>query len=154
MFAAADDIETKFSNMPKTWGQIWIGMKNKALSIFNPILNKVNQVANSEKFTQVTNGVINGLAGIASVATVVLDLLIGGAALVVDNWSWLAPIAVSYTHLRHYRPRIPQGAIYNRCPLHNLIQQAPRQLLGGLAAKPVQIRHHQEIQLEPWKGYA
>ena len=65
-------------------------MKNKALSIFNPILNKVNQVANSEKFTQVTNGVINGLAGIASVATVVLDLLIGGAALVVDNWSWLA----------------------------------------------------------------
>ena len=90
MFAAADDIETKFSNMPKTWGQIWIGMKNKALSIFNPILNKVNQVANSEKFTQVTNGVINGLAGIASVATVVLDLLIGGAALVVDNWSWLA----------------------------------------------------------------
>ena len=92
MFAAADDIETKFSNMPKTWGQIWIGMKNKALSIFNPILNKVNQVANSEKFTQVTNGVINGLAGIASVATVVLDLLIGGAALVVDNWSWLAPI--------------------------------------------------------------
>ena len=92
MFAAADDIETKFSNMPKTWGQIWIGMKNKALSIFNPILNKVNQVANSEKFTQVTNGVINGLAGIASVATVVLDLLISGAALVVDNWSWLAPI--------------------------------------------------------------
>lgn len=49
-------------------------------------------VANSRKFTQVTNGVINGLAGIASVATVVLDLLIGGAALVVDNWSWLAPI--------------------------------------------------------------
>ena len=44
------------------------------------------------KSSQVTNGVINGLAGIASVATVVLDLLIGGAALVVDNWSWLAPI--------------------------------------------------------------
>ena len=92
MFAAADDVNAKFSSMPMTWGQVWIGMKNKALSIFNPILNKVNQVANSEKFTQVTNGVINGLAGIASVATVVLDLLIGGAALVVDNWSWLAPI--------------------------------------------------------------
>ena len=92
MFAMADETNAKFDSMPKTWGQIWIGMKNKALSIFNPILNKVNQVANSEKFTQVTNGVINGLAGIASVATVVLDLLIGGAALVVDNWSWLAPI--------------------------------------------------------------
>lgn len=92
MLSAADEVDAQFQTMPRTWGQVWIGMKNKALSIFNPILNKVNQVANSEKFTQVTNGVINGLAGIASVATVVLDLLIGGAALVVDNWSWLAPI--------------------------------------------------------------
>ena len=92
MFAAADETNAKFESMPKTWAQICIRDRNKALSIFNPILNKVNQVANSEKFTQVTNGVINGLAGIASVATWVLDLLIGGAALVVDNWSWLSPI--------------------------------------------------------------
>lgn len=92
MFAAADDIETRFSNMPKTWAQIWTGMKNKALSIFAPILNKLNQIGNSERFTQVTDGIINGLTGIASVATWVLDLLISGAALVVDNWSWLSPI--------------------------------------------------------------
>lgn len=92
MFAAADDIEAKFSNMPKTWAQIWVGMKNKALSIFAPILTKINEIGNSQRFTQVTDGIINGLAGIASVATWVLDLLIGGAALVVDNWSWLSPI--------------------------------------------------------------
>ena len=92
MFAAADDIETKFSNMPKTWAQIWTSMQNKALSIFAPILTKINQIANSEKFTQVTDGIINGLAGVASIATVVLDLLISGASLVVDNWSWLSPI--------------------------------------------------------------
>ena len=92
MFAAADDIETKFSNMPKTWGQIWIGMKNKALSIFNPILNKINEIGNGAKFQTVTDGLINSLAGIAQIATVVLDLLIGGASLIVDNWSWLAPI--------------------------------------------------------------
>ena len=92
MFAAADDIETKFSNMPKTWGQIWIGMKNKALSIFAPILNRLNQIANSSKFEAVSNGVIGALAAIASVATVVLDLLINGASWVVDNWSWLSPV--------------------------------------------------------------
>lgn len=92
MFAAADDIETKFSNMPKTWAQIWVGMQNKALSIFAPILTKLNQIANSEQFTKVTDGIINGLAGIASVATVVLDLLINVASVVVDNWSWLSPI--------------------------------------------------------------
>ena len=92
MFAAADETNAKFESMPKTWAQIWTSMQNKALSIFNPILTKINQIANSEQFTKVTDGIINGLAGIASVATVVLDLLISGASLVVDNWSWLSPI--------------------------------------------------------------
>ena len=86
------NIERNFSNMPKTWGQIWTGMKNKALSIFAPILNKLNQIANSSKFEAVSNGVIGALAAIASVATVVLDLLINGASWVVDNWSWLSPV--------------------------------------------------------------
>lgn len=92
MFAAADETNAKFESMPKTWAQIWTSMQNKALSIFNPILTKINQIANSEQFTKVTDGIINGLAGIASVATVVLDLLINVASVVVDNWSWLAPI--------------------------------------------------------------
>lgn len=92
MFEAAGDIERNFSNIPKTWEQIWTGMKNKALSIFAPILNKLNQIANSSKFETVSNGVIGALAAIASVATVVLDLLINGASVVVDNWSWLSPI--------------------------------------------------------------
>lgn len=92
LFEMADKTDAKFESMPKTWGQIWIGMQNKALSIFAPILTKINQIGNSERFTQVTDGIINGLAGIASVATVVLDLLISGASLIVDNWSWLAPI--------------------------------------------------------------
>lgn len=92
MFAMADETNAKFESMPKTWAQIWTSMQNKALSIFAPILTKINQIGNSERFTQVTDGIINGLAGIASVATWVLDLLIGGAALVVDNWGWIAPI--------------------------------------------------------------
>lgn len=92
MFAAVDETNAKFESMPKTWAQIWTSMQNKALSIFKPILTKINQIANSEQFTKVTDGIINGLAGIASVATVVLDLLINVASVVVDNWSWLSPI--------------------------------------------------------------
>ena len=92
MFAAADETNAKFESMPKTWAQIWTSMQNKALSIFNPILTKINQIGNSERFTKVTDGIINGLAGIASVATAVLDLMINVASVVVDNWSWLSPI--------------------------------------------------------------
>jgi tape measure domain-containing protein len=92
MFEAADDIENKFSNMPKTWGQIWTGMKNKALSMFAPILTKINQIANSTKFQQVTTALINGLAGVANVASSLLDILISVASVIVDNWSWIQPI--------------------------------------------------------------
>ena len=83
---------SKFESMPKTWAQIWIGMQNTALAAFNPILTKLNQVANSAQFNTVINGAISGLTALAAVATGVLDILINGAAFVVDNWSWISPI--------------------------------------------------------------
>lgn len=92
LFSVADETNAKFESMPMTWAQIWTTMQNKALSIFGPILARINQVANSERFSTVTDGIISGLAGIAAVAGVVLDLLISGGALVVDNWSWISPI--------------------------------------------------------------
>ena len=92
LFSVADETNAKFESMPMTWAQVWTTMQNKALSIFDPILARINQVANSERFSTVTDGIISGLAGIAAVAGVVLDLLISGGALVVANWSWISPI--------------------------------------------------------------
>lgn len=92
MFASADDINAKFESMPMTWAQICTKMQNTALAAFEPVLTRLNQVANSAQFNTVINGAINGLAMLASVATGVLDLLINGAAFVVDNWSWISPI--------------------------------------------------------------
>ena len=92
MFAMADETNAKFDSMPKTWAQIWVGMKNKALSMSAPILTKINQIANSTKFQQVTTALINGLAGVANVASSLLDILISVASVIVDNWSWIQPI--------------------------------------------------------------
>ena len=92
MFAAADETNAKFESMPLTWAQIATKMQNTALAAFDPVLTRLNQVANSAQFNTVINGVINGLAMLATVATGVLDLLINGAAFVVDNWSWISPI--------------------------------------------------------------
>lgn len=89
MFAAADETNAKFESMPMTWAQICTKMQNTALAAFDPVLTKLNQVANSAQFNTVINGAINGLA---TVATGVLDLLINGASFVVDNWSWISPI--------------------------------------------------------------
>lgn len=92
MFASADEINAKFESMPLTWAQIATKIQNTALAAFDPVLTRLNQVANSAQFNTVINGVINGLAMLATVATGVLDLLIKGASFVVDNWSWISPI--------------------------------------------------------------
>lgn len=92
MFASADEINAKFESMPTTWAQIATKMQNTALAAFDPVLTRLNQVANSAQFNTVINGAINGLAMLATVATGVLDLLINGASFVVENWSWISPI--------------------------------------------------------------
>lgn len=94
MFAMADETNAKFDSMPKTWAQIWTGMKNKALSMFAPILTKINQIANSTKFQQVTTALINGLAGVANVASSLLDILISVASVFVDNWGIIQPLVL------------------------------------------------------------
>ena len=92
LFETAGETNAAFESMPMTWAQIWTSMQNKALSIFAPILRKINDIGNGQSFTQVSDGIINSLAGIASIATVVFDLLVGGSAFVIDNWSWISPI--------------------------------------------------------------
>ena len=94
MFAMADETNAKFDSMPKTWAQIWAGMKNRALSMFAPILTKINQIANSTKFQQVTTALINGLAGVANIASSVLDILISIASVFVDNWGIIQPLVL------------------------------------------------------------
>lgn len=92
LLSVADETNAKFESMPMTWAQICTKMQNTALAAFEPVLTRLNQVANSAQFNTVIDGAINGLAMLASVATGVLDLLINGASFVVDNWSRISPI--------------------------------------------------------------
>ena len=94
MFAMADETNAKFNSMPKTWAQIWVDMKNQALSMFAPILTKINQIGNSTKFQKVTTGLINGLAAVANVASSALDILIAIASVFVDNWGIIQPLVL------------------------------------------------------------
>lgn len=94
MFAMADETNAKFDSMPKTWAQIWVDMKNQALSMFAPVLTKINQIGNSTKFQKVTTGLINGLAAVANVASSALDILIAIASVFVDNWGIIQPLVL------------------------------------------------------------
>ena len=47
ILSAADDINEKFNSMPMTWGQMWTKFQNTATMAFKPVLNKINEIANS-----------------------------------------------------------------------------------------------------------
>lgn len=97
MFAAADETNKKFASMPKTFSQIWTSFQNTALMAFQPVLNRLNEIANSDAFQQFVNNAIEGLSVVAGVALEIFDLLVSVAGAVADNWSWLSPIIYGVT---------------------------------------------------------
>ena len=92
MFAAADETNEKFASMPKTFSQIWTSFQNTALMAFQPVLNRLNEIANSNAFQQFVNNAIDGLSVVAGITLEIFDLLVSVAGAVADNWSWLSPI--------------------------------------------------------------
>lgn len=92
LFAMADETNEKFESMPKTWAQIWTEMQNKALSVFSPILTKLSEIGNSDRFGAATDGLMAALAALASVAATIFDGLVTGVAWVADNWEILSPL--------------------------------------------------------------
>lgn len=92
MFQAADEINEEFESMPLTWAQVWTRMQNYALKVFQPILKKINDIANSEKFQTFASGMMNGLSSVATLLGSVFDLIVNIGSFIVDNWSWIAPV--------------------------------------------------------------
>ncbi|WP_270289023.1 tape measure protein [Enterocloster bolteae] len=92
MFAAADDTNAKFEQMPKTFSQIWTSFQNTALMAFQPVLQRLNDVANSEAFQTFINGAIEALSMVAGIAVEIFDLITSVGTVLADNWSWLSPI--------------------------------------------------------------
>lgn len=92
MFAAADDIDAKFNSMPMTWGQLWTYYSNQALMTFQPVLQRLNEMANDQHMQTALTGIMNALSGAASIALNVIDIMVTGGAYIVDNWSMIAPV--------------------------------------------------------------
>lgn len=92
IFSAADDINSKFNEMPMTWGQMWQSMQNTALIAFQPVLQRLNDLANSEAFQTFIQGAIEAMATLANILLNVFEIAASVGAFIGDNWSIIAPI--------------------------------------------------------------
>lgn len=92
IFSAADDINSKFNEMPMTWGQIWQSMQNTALIAFQPVLQRLNDLANSEVFQTFVQNAVEAMATLANILLNVFEVAASVGAFIGDNWSIIAPI--------------------------------------------------------------
>ena len=83
MFAAADEVNAKFEEMPMTWGQVWTSMQNTAIQALQPVLNAVNWLANN---LSIIGPLVAGLAA----SFVVFQ--------VAAHWTQIAAVATGIYH--------------------------------------------------------
>ncbi len=103
MFAAADETNERFESMPKTFSQIWTSFQNHALKAFEPTLERMSEIANSDAFQRFVAGSLNVLSTLGAAAANAFDGMISGAAWVTDNLDKILPvlaaIGIAYTIL-------------------------------------------------------
>ena len=92
MFAATDEINKKFDSMPVTWSQMWTYFQNEALRAFGPVLQKINEVANSERFKEFVASAIQAIYMFADAISISLTAMSIVGSFVYDNWSFIAPV--------------------------------------------------------------
>lgn len=92
MFHASDEVNEQFAQMPKTFGQVATSIKNQALFAFDPVLERLNEIANSQSFNTMVAGATNAFVFLSGVAVGALDMITQAGAFISDNWSIIAPL--------------------------------------------------------------
>lgn len=92
LFAAADETNAQFESMPKTFEQIGQSIENNALMAFKPVLQELNNLANSEAFTNFVNNAIDAIATVATITLSIFEAIMNIGSAIADNWSIIEPI--------------------------------------------------------------
>lgn len=91
MFDSADQINERFNKMPMTWSQIWTKAKNYAVKALDPVLVKINELANNQQVQEMFNMFIDG----ASLAAQAILTLVEGISWLVSVLEPFAPMILA-----------------------------------------------------------
>ena len=92
MLGAADQTNAAFETLPMTWADVWQNMQNGALVAFRPVLQKINDLANSQAVQTFVNGAIEAMATLANIVLNIFELVGTVGSFIADNWSIISPI--------------------------------------------------------------
>lgn len=94
VFRSAEEVEDRFNEMPMTWSQVWTNMQNRAISALDPVLAKINELANDSDVQNAIDGIINAIAILGVVALNTFGVLSKIYMFVANNWGRIAPIII------------------------------------------------------------
>ena len=94
LLSVAEETDAKFAQMPMTWGQVFTSVKNQALMAFQPVLDKINEIANNPDFQVFASNAVGALSTIAMYLLQIMEFAGMVATFIGENWSIIAPIVM------------------------------------------------------------
>lgn len=67
LLECADETNAKFASMPLTFSQLWTNFKNRAKQAFQPVLEKINELANNGRLEEYIGKIAEAMATVSDV---------------------------------------------------------------------------------------
>ena len=67
LLGCADETNAKFASMPLTFSQLWTNFKNRAMQAFQPVLEKINELANNGRLEEYIGKIAEAMATVSDV---------------------------------------------------------------------------------------
>lgn len=88
----ADETNAAFESMPITFSQAMTDLGSDAVKAFQPVLQRLNDIANSEAFQTFTYDAVGAMATLANIVISIFDMVATAGGFIADNWSIISPI--------------------------------------------------------------
>ena len=92
LLSVADETNAAYENVPVTFSQMMTDLKSGALKAFQPLLQGINDIVNSEIFQSFADGAVEALGILAGMATDEFDMMMAAGGFIADNWSIIEPL--------------------------------------------------------------
>ena len=92
VFNMADDVESKFAEMPMTFSDAWTMIKNSATNQARGMMQNINGILNSDTGKTLINGISGAIGGLINAFSSVFGLLANVASFAISNWSTIEPV--------------------------------------------------------------
>lgn len=92
MLGSLGDINDQFDRMSWTWGQLFTVFTNHAKAALEPVLKKINELANNKDVQKFALGLTGAISVVGVIALNVFEVIARAGTFIYENWSLIAPI--------------------------------------------------------------